>query len=216
MLKKITLNGKRVPVPVPIKTLAEALQWVERHLLRPDHTITRIELNGQDVELDTQGQIKRPATPMLEDTELRLQMDSPTDICVQTIDALRNLGTGVGRNLKPVAVHLWEYKGHKIPAEADMVLEDIQLLVELYEHVMVLMDKRIDVSNALQLQRQIIKAHSALNLAAQSQDWKGVAKVLLNQLETPILELANELSSLQRAVFEVEADKNFERKRLQK
>jgi hypothetical protein len=94
-----------------------------------------------------------------------------------------------------------------------MVLDDVELLIELYEHVVVLVDKRIDLSNVLSLQGQILKAHAALQFALQNSDWKGTAKVLLNQLEAPILELSQELANLQRSVIEVQADKHFEMKR---
>ncbi len=213
MLKKIILNGKRIPVPVPIKTMGEALSWVERHLLRPDSTITRVELNGEEVRFTPDGYLIRPEASLGDEADLRIQMDTPSEICVQTIDALRNLGIGVGRNLKPIAVHLWEYKGAKVPTETQMVLDDIQLLIELYEHVIVLVDKRVDMSNVLSLQTQIHKAYAALQFALQHSDWKGTAKVLLNQLENPILELSQELATLQRTVIEVQADKHMEMKR---
>jgi len=101
----------------------------------------------------------------------------------------------------------------KPPAESRQVLEDIGLLVELFEHVMVLVDRRVDTSNALLLQSQIQKGHAALQLALQSQDWRGSAKVLLNQIETPVLELSTELSSLQKSVFEVQADRHIEQRK---
>ncbi len=208
MLKKILLNGKRIPVPVPIKTLSEAIAWVEKHLLRPDHMITRIQLNGDELEVG--GPF--PATVLQDEADLRLKIDSPTDICVQTIDALRNLASVISRNLKPIAVQLWEHKGNRLPLEAKTVMEDIGLMVELFDHVLVLVDKKVDTTNALDLQQKIRKASALLQIALQQTDFKGVARVLLNQLETPVIDLSSELSSLEKSVFEIQADRHLEKR----
>jgi hypothetical protein len=204
MLKKILLNGKKIPVPVPIKTLPEAIAWVQKHLVRPDHLITRLQLDGREMEIQADGGVVLPALALDENSDLRLKIDSPMEICMQTIDALRNLSAVIGRNLKPVAVQLWEHKGHRMPVETRTVLDDVSLLVELFEHVLVLVDRRVDLSNASSLQSQIGKAHAAIGLAVQQSDWRGLARVLLNQLEAPILEMP--------AVMEIEVDRKVERK----
>ena len=203
MLKKIILNGKRIPVPIPIKVMSEALAWVEKHLLRPDYIITRIELNGSDVGFCADGTLNNPQQSLNDETDLRFQMDSPAEICIQTMDAMRNLAAGISRNLKPVAVQLWEHKGFKLPVEAKTVFDDIDLLIELCEHVMIFVDKRSNLSAASAMQNQILKANASLKIAAQSHDWRGVAKVLLNQIEKPVIEL----SHTQKSIFELENGK---------
>lgn len=210
LLKKVLLNGKKIPVPVPIQTLTEAVAWVERHLLRPDHMITRIQLDGKDLELGA----PLPATSFGEDSDLRFKIDSPTEICVQTIDALRNLAGVISRNLKPIAVLLWELKGNRLPLEVTSVIEDVVLMNELFDHILVLVDKKVEVANAIDLQIKIRKAFAALQVAIQQTDFKGMARVLLNQLETPVNELSAELSSLEKSVFEVQADRHIERRNL--
>ncbi len=212
MLKKFLLNGKRIPVPIPVKTLPDAIAWIEKHLLRPDCSITRIELDGQDLDTQVDQNGRLPAFVLNEQSDLRVQMDSPLEICLQTIDALRNLSSVIGRNMKPVAVQLWEHKGPKLPVEAKSIFEDLQLTLELFDHVLVLVDKRVELSQAFGLQQQIIKGVAALGLARQHADWRGVARVLLNQIETPVVDLAAELTSLEKSVFEIQADRNLERR----
>ncbi len=212
MLKKLLINGKKIPVPIPIQNLSEALAWIEKHLLRPDHTITRITLDGRDIDLGQDEAIRVPTLPLADESDLRCKIDSPLEICIQTIDALRNLSTAIGRNMKPVAVHLWEYKGPRLPAEARTVIDDMNLMIELLEHILVLMDRRIDITNVTAIREDIFKAHRAIQLAESHADWKGFARVLLQQLEEPILELSNELSGLQKNIFETQADRNWERK----
>ncbi len=212
LLKKLLINGKKIPVPIPIQNLAEAIAWIEKHLLRPDHMITRVSLDGRDIDLGGDTGIRVPAHPLTDDSDLRCKIDSPMEICVQTMDALRNLSTVIGRNLKPVAVHLWEFKGPRLPAEARTVIDDANLMIDLLEHILVLIDKRIDIANVTSLREAIFKAHRAIGAAESQSDWKGLARVLLQQLEEPTLELANELSSLQKTIYEIQADRNWERK----
>lgn len=213
MLKRITLNGRRVPVPVPIQDLSEAIEWLQRHLVRPDHAITRIELNGEDVEFSSDGECRVAKVPLAENSDLRVKVDSPAEICLQTLDVLRNLSSVIGRNLKPIAVRLWEHKGLKLPVETAAIFDDFGLMQELLDHILLLLDKRVDATNICSIQASLNKAFTALNYAVQSADWKGTAKVLLNQIETPANELANELTSVEKVIFELVADRNMERPR---
>ncbi len=208
MLKRITLNGRRIPVPVPIRDLVEAIQWVQKHLLRPDHAITRIELNGADVDFSNDGECQVYPLRLEEGSDLRIKIDSPHEICRQTLDVLRNLSSVVGRNLKPIAVQLWEHKGARLPPEAAAIFDDLGLMQELLDHILVLLDKRVDATNVCSIQAAIHKAITAMNFAVQGTDWKAVAKVLLNQVEGPALELAGELTSVEKVIFELLADRS--------
>jgi hypothetical protein len=212
MLKKLLINGKKIPVPVPIHNLSDAVAWIEKHLLRPDHTITRITLDGRDIDLGNDDVLRVPALALTPESDMRCKIDSPMEICIQTIDALRNLSTAIGRNLKPVAVHLWEYKGSRISVEARAVIEDVRLMIELLDHILILIDRRIDITNVNSMRESIEKAHRAIQVAESHSDWKGLARVLLQQLEQPTLELSHELSSLQKTIYEAQADRNWERR----
>lgn len=208
MLKRITLNGRRVPVPVPILDLVEAVEWLQKHLVRPDHHITRIELNGSDIDFSTDGDVKVARLQLDDNADLRVKVDSPSEICLQTLDVLRNLSSVIGRNLRPVAVQLWEHKGVKVPVATTAVFDDFSLMQELLDHILLILDKRVDAINLLSYQATLNKGFAALNMAVQSQDWKGAAKVLLNQIEAPAGELADELSSVEKVIFELMADKS--------
>lgn len=211
MLKKLLINGKKIPVPIPIQNLSDAIAWIEKHLVRPEHMITRITLDGRDIDLGD-GPSHLPKQPLTAESDLRCKVDSPMEICVQTIDALRNLSTVIGRNLKPVAVHLWEFKGSRLPPEARTVIDDANLMIDLLEHILVLVDKRVDITNITSLRESIFKAHRAIQAAEAQSDWKGLARVLLQQLEESTSDLATELSSLQKTIYEIQADRNWERK----
>jgi hypothetical protein len=62
------------------------------------------------------------------------------------------------------------------------------------------------------MRESIDKSHRAIQVAESHSDWKGMARVLLQQLEQPALELAHELSSLQKNIYETQADRNWERR----
>jgi len=212
MLKKLLINGKKIPVPVPIHNLSDAVAWIEKHLVRPDHTITRITLDGREIDLGNDDVVRVPAIPLTPETDLRCKIDSPMEICIQTIDALRNLSTAIVRNLKPVAVHLWEYKGPRLSMEAHAVIDDARLMIELLDHILILIDRRIDITNVNSMREAIDRAHRAVQAAESQSDWKGLARVLLQQLEEPTLELSHELSSLQKTIYETQADRHWERR----
>lgn len=213
MLKRITLNGRRIPVPVPIRGMVEAVQWVQKHLVRPEHAITRIVLNGQDIDFTNDGEFRVADIDLGEGSDLRIKVDSPHEICLQTLDVLRNLASVIGNNLKPVAVQLWEYKALKLSGENAALFDDFGLMEELLDHVLVLLDKRVDATNLLSLQAALAKAFTSLRAAVQTSDWKAAAKVLLNQVETPSLELASELTSVEKVIFEISVDRNAEKPR---
>ena len=52
MIKSVIINRKKVPVPVPIRKLAELIDWIESDLLQKEDLITRIVMNGVEIESD--------------------------------------------------------------------------------------------------------------------------------------------------------------------
>src|SRR5262245_45241428 len=110
MLKKVFINSKKVPVPVPVRNLGDALRWVEQTLVPAGHVITRVALDGRilgDAETGAEG----VGSMLLAETcKLEIQIDSPADLTVQTLDALRNLASVVLSGLKVLAVDCWQAK----------------------------------------------------------------------------------------------------------
>lgn len=209
MLKFVILNNKKVPVPVPLKTLQDVVSWIEDHLLRSDHTITRIKLDHQDIDFNGQGRIKVPKKVLNKDSVVECRIDSPLDICVQSLDALRNLCLVLERSLKPIAVHCWQIQAHDKPADLRAVISDLELIDELLDHLFLILDERVDAQSARSYRETLHQARLAIQYAIEASDWKAVARILLKQIEGAIVELGVELGLMQKTVFELVADHNF-------
>ncbi len=206
MLKFIILNQKKVPVPIPIKNLGEAINWVESHLLHPDHTITKISIDGKDIECESDSS-DLASIILDDDSHLELRIDSPTEISIQTIDALRNLTVVMERSLKPMAVKCWQAESSEEPVDLATLCGDVDLILDLIDHVIVLLDKRISLANIKLIYNKVHRAAIAMQMSIQELNWKSTAKVILQQLEGAIIELNNELCMTQKSIFESMADR---------
>ena len=107
MLRKLYINQKKIPVPVPLRSLGEAIQWIESTLLPNGHTITRVLINEIMIDLESVRQSNRQSL-ISDDTRVDVQIDSPLDLATQTLDALRNLGLVVASGLKMLAYECWK------------------------------------------------------------------------------------------------------------
>lgn len=198
MLKSLILNKRKIPVPIPIQNLEDAVSWVEQALLSKEQAITKIELDGREVEaLNNSRQVALTGT-----SRLVVQSDSPLDLALQTVDALRNMVAVIDRGLKPLAVLCWQTLPKNAPEGLGETLSDIDLLLDLLDHVMVLLNDRQSAKTLEPCVEQIIQCRKALAAAVSQSDWKGAARVLLNQLAEKLEKLNGELGSVQKELFD--------------
>ncbi len=198
MLKSLYLNGRKIPVPIPLMNLGEALAWVEDTLLDKNQAITKVTLNQEclrDIHEAAQ-------TPMDSGTRLQIQADSPVGLAAQSIDALRNLLGIMEKHLKHLAVRCWQNLPKETPHELLILQKDYQLAIDLYRHVDALLPASFDKSRCVALFDQLAKTKIALEMAISQSDWKAVARLLLNQVEPDILALMDELYRLWKQVVE--------------
>ena len=196
MLKRVYINNKKVPVPVPVRTLGEALDWVEQTLVPAGHQITRVALDDRvigegvgETDLDVR---------LAHESKLEIQIDSPVDLSVQTLDATRNLASVIAGGLKVLAVECWQAKPGMKPAELDAVANDLELVLDLLEHVAGLVDPMHVEAAALQGISGLLKRDAvALSMAKSNSDWKACARILLNKLEPQLKDLITEAETLQ-------------------
>lgn len=201
MLKRIMINGKRVPVPVPIKTLAQALLWIEETLLPQGHSVTRLTLDDRQLEEFERDQREFSSIALNENSRLEIRIDSPVELAVQTLDAIRNLASAVGVGLKPLAVDLWQARPGFRSHELDGVLSDLQLMLDMIEHVNGLVDPSIDMAPMQGISVLLHRAIVGTQMAKSNSDWKGAAKILLNRIESQLKELINESETVQLRVL---------------
>jgi hypothetical protein len=196
MLKRVFVNNRKIPVPVPVKTLGDALVFVEQTLVPEGHTVTRVVLDGRTLSEDRLSEHR--GTPLNDESRLEVQVDSPADLAVQTLDALRNLALVIGSGLKPLAVECWQAKATTRPAELDAVTSDLKLILDLIDHLSGLVDAtHIDAAAIQGLSGMVQRVHSSLDLARGNSDWRASARILLNRLEPLLKDLVAEAESLQ-------------------
>lgn len=200
MLKHIMLNKKKVPVPLPIRTLGEAVAWVESTLVPEGRTLTRIDLNGRTLERIN------PAVPLTADSNLSILLDSPLELTVQTLDALRNLIQVMSRGLKPLAVDCWQTMQRGHPENLASLREDLELCLDLYSHLDLLLDARVDRSAMGAAVDELGRLRVMVDMAIADSDWKGVARLLLQKLEPCLEEITREMGRVQKLVFEYQVD----------
>lgn len=203
MLKSLILNKRKIPVPIPIQNLEEAVSWVEGALLSKEQAITKIELDGREIEaLNNARQVALTGT-----SRLVVQSDSPLDLALQTVDALRNMLSVIDRGLKPLAVQCWQTAPKDAPEGLSATLADIDLLLDLLDHVLVLLQD-YDVKALEARSEEIIQCRKALGTAVSQSDWKGTARVLLNQLAEKFERLSGELGNVQKNLFDWSNNRN--------
>jgi hypothetical protein len=204
MLKHVYLNNKKLPVPVPIKTLSEAIKWAEEALLTADRIITKVVLDGTQLEGLEEG-VQTPVV-LTPESKLCLQVDSAKDLSLQTIDVLRNLASVLERNLKPVAVSLWQCAEGTPPEGLKLLMDDVDLSQALLDHLLGILDRPGD-GRIEALALKLGKTRDQMAHHLQSADWKNLARVMLNQYEPELLLLSAELAALQRHLFDTRARK---------
>jgi len=209
MLKFVILNKKKIPVPVPLKTLQDVVSWIEDHLVRQDHSITRIRFDHQDIDFSGQSKLIVPNIKLTDDSIVECQIDSPLDIGVQTLDALRNLCLVLERSLKPIAVQCWQTLPNDQPLDLSAVIGDLELIDELIEHLLLILDVRVDTHNVRAFRENLRQSRLSLQYAIGVSDWKAVARILLKQIEVSISDLNHELGFIQKCVFELIADHKY-------
>lgn len=197
MLKRVFVNNKKIPVPVPVKTLSEALLWIEQTLVPPGHQVTRVALDDRLIgEPPYSSESDDPV--LVADSKLEIQIDSPIDLTVQTLEATRNLSSVILGGIKVLAVECWQAKQALKPADLESTATDLTLILDLLDHVSALIEPmQIEAGWVEGIRGMAKRALGALSLAISNSDWKACAKILLNKLEPLLKDLVAEAETLQ-------------------
>lgn len=212
MLKKVQINNRSIPVPVPVRNLAEALVWVSETFLKPEEIITKVALNGRELG-EYELQDASAVNVALDDfSDLHVKIDSPAELSIQTLDALRNLTGIIGRNLKQNAVICWQTPRSKTPRGLDALHNDIHLIGDLLAHFMELVVlEPAELKGLLFVQDDLRKICFALTESKEHSDWRGYARILLNKLEPLLSYLDEEAGNLQGMVFSCMSEQALEK-----
>ncbi len=202
MIKRIFINQRAIPVPVPVLTFSEAMDWVGNTLVPEGHCITRVQLDGELMDLENP---KVPNRSLTASSQLNLIVDGPEDLAIQTIDAIKNLVSSIQSVLKPISVGLWTHAGDQYGEDMNNVIFDLRLVSDLFAHASDLMDGVISYQNASHILGNLNEAVDLCVIHSERKDWRCLAKVLLRNIEPLMLDLSSEAQSFQSAIFEYKA-----------
>ena len=206
MLKFVIINKKKVPIPVPVKSLKDAVNWIESVLLMRDDSITKIELDSKNIDYQLATGGTYGGLALSGNSKLEIQIDSPFDLAIQTIDGVRNLCSVMKNSLRTIAVNAFRTKPSNTPPELDVLRNDLVLILDLVDHMALLVNDPVKSARSVALAEDISRIKVTLDMVFANSDWKGAAVILLNKLETKLAESIEEFSNLQRTLFEHQED----------
>lgn len=179
MLKRLLVNGKILPVPVPLHTAREAIAWLEEHILSADQVVTKA--TWDDAVLDLAGaELDRPIPSAV---TLAVAVETPEELSYKLVDAIPNLIAVVSGDLKPAAVKLWEAEG-VLPEGVLPLMADLHLIADLSEHGSRLSEDRDAAKVQAQVAAELTEAIVAFKKSlAGRRDGREAAKILLNRIE---------------------------------
>lgn len=200
MLQSVFINKKKVPVPVPIAGLRDAVSWTEEFLIKPGYSLTRIELDGDLIDFDDPQTIEN--ITLNSHSKLFLQLDSAADMCVQILDTLKHLTSLHKHSLQKIAVRCWTWRDKDIPTGVIAVSQDMQMILDLIFSFVDLAPQKLFLDYLKEQATVLRNLSNLIEVAMNDRNWKACAKILLNKFEPLAEELADEYSRLSSPVFE--------------
>lgn len=200
MLKRVLINKRTVPVPVPVKTLADAFRWIESSMIPQGETLTSAMLDGNSV-LELWDDKKTSNEIVLDaESQFEIRIESAMDLALQGLEAIHNLCGAILRDLKPLAVYLWQSKAMSDQQDLYQIAGDVQLVIELIDHAKDMrVESQIDFGPMLDFQSHLKKICLSLSAASAKTDWRACAQILLRDTSSST-GLESSLRSLQEEV----------------
>lgn len=193
LIKQISYNNKALPVPVPVRNLLQLFTWLQDFIMKPDDTITKLKISSAEVDLESMSEKDFESFKIQCDAQVEVIVDHPLSIAVQTLDALRNMSAVLDHAFKPLAVTCWQCKELEEPADFGGLLTDLCLLVELTDHVILLLTNNVSTKFMADLSAEIKIQVMRLEEAISEKNWQSVARILLQKIEYPTQKLLEEL-----------------------
>jgi len=205
MLKYLHIKNRRIPVPVPIRNLDEAIAWVAQTFATDEKIITRVVLDGEDIDLDKND---FSARKLSEASELLMHVESHRELSKQSIEVIQNFCTIVLRRLKPLAVFLYNYKEKNIHPSLSEFLEDMAFIRDIRTHLGGILDRYHEELAPFEgLSALCEKVMRDFNMNVQVGNWGVCSEILLNRLEPFMRELQSEIDILNGKILN--SDKLF-------
>lgn len=186
MLSRIRINGKSIPVPVPLHTLDAAIRWAEDTLAVNGKIITKIVLDGNQVLSPSRdSNLSSPTNLILTSSSvLELNMETADELLVQSLDTIRHLSTITIDSLKPIAVELWQLESELPPKQLRTICDDLSLISEVLINFREFpSNSELDISPIPGVGSLIAAATEKLTIQIRNRHWREAASTLLNRIE---------------------------------
>ena len=205
MLKFIFIKNRRIPVPIPIYNLREALSWVGETFAVDDRLITRVVLNDEELPLEIVDSRDRPLDAL---SELMVQVESPREISAQSIEVVRDFCLVLLSRMKPAAVALYQFEGSEVLPAFSEIFEDMEDLHSLRVHINGILDQfHEDIAPFEALSLLCDRVMGDLLDEKNQRNWKKCSEILLHRLDPFLKKLHFEVVELQkRFASETECD----------
>lgn len=202
MLKKLLLNRRAIPIPVPLRDLEEVLVWIDQTFRRGDQAVTKIVIDGRDLTEAPAASLDFKKILFTPESHVEIQLESAAELSIQSLDTVRNLSLVLERSLKPCAVNCYQTMPSKVPSEIEAIHNDLVLIGNLMRHFLDLVEiDRVHLKTFKEDHGILEKIIAALKSARSNSDWKAYASILLNQLEPLIRQVIQEAGDLQGLIF---------------
>ncbi len=201
MLKKIWIREKTLPVLVPIHNLQEAIAWISSVHMEEGSVLTKIRLDGVDLSFGDERIEK--GILLSEQSVLSLQIDSPQELSVKTLDVIQNLSAGIQDQIKTVS------EIGKVPRSKKdffdqilLIAEDIQLTLHMITHVQgLVVYTEAETRPVSGVCEPLVRVRERLLYAHKKTDAKECMILLLHRLVPLLATLQNESKNLQIQIF---------------
>jgi hypothetical protein len=194
------VNRRTVPVPVPLRTLDEACAWAAEALVKPGFEITRVFLDGRDVE----EQSVPWDTALGPVSQLEIMIDAPHELALQSAETVHHLCGLVVQGLEHLAVAAYTHQpGNAFPRVAGLQ-EDMELVSQLGDHLLGLvpggLQEALTIASTLQyIQRESKRLGFPLPFP---RDAKAFAKEIANDSLVPAFKALSQQAMLLRQRIE--------------
>ncbi|MBP9706097.1 MAG: hypothetical protein KBD78_00530 [Oligoflexales bacterium] len=207
-IKSILINGRRIPIPIPLGSLRELVSWVEGSLLNPSQLITRVSIDQKLIE-DFSENVDLSVFPISANSEIHFQIESPRDLLIQSFEAIHHYCKLIQTGLKPLAVDLWQLPNGSSQKESVIATlsADLKVVLDILDQAQGIVDwQHIDLA-ALHGQYLLLKGHrQALLLAIDQNDWKKISRILIHRIDTLIKDMLVEIESLHIRAMSIDKD----------
>lgn len=177
----------------------DALDWFNQTLVGPKEVLTKVILNGEDLDFDKMDQFY--GLELNSATLIELQIDEAKDLSVQTLETLKDFASVVIPRIDTVAVGLYEDAEAKYISEFYEMMQDMEFIFDLRFHLNGILDPfnaQLAAFEGLCHVATVVKRDLTKLQAAKK--WPEVSISLVGRLKPFLAELIKEIEELQVVV----------------